>query len=326
MKAIQIEKTGDVGVLQLKEIAIPSPSAGEVLVRLKASGINFADIYTRRGLYARYQHTMPFTPGMEGSGIVESVGDGVTEVKPSDRVAYAGSTGSYAEYAVVKASQLIPLPDGISFEEGAAFPLQGLTAQYLIYEFYPIKPGDVVTVHAAAGGVGLLLVQWAKYVGAKVIGTVSTDEKAALAREAGADLIINYTVNDFISQTMNFTSGRGADYIIDGVGLSTFAKDIEAVRVRGHICLFGSSSGQAEPIAPGMLMLKSITIHGGLLGNFTQSREELLHRATVVLNAIREGWLKLRIDKIFPLAQASEAHRMLESRKTTGKVILKIDD
>jgi len=323
MKAIRISKTGDPSVLEIKDVPKPVPGTGEALICLKTAGLNFIDIYFRKGIYPS---ALPFTPGVEGAGVVEAVGDGVSEIKPGDRVAYAGHRGSYAEYNVVKASQLIPLPKKVSFEEGAAFPLQGMTAHYLLHEYYRIKPGDSILVHAAAGGVGLLLVQWAKHKGARVIGTVSTEEKAKIARQAGADDIILYTKEDFVAETKKLTSGKGADYIIDGVGQSTFTKDLEAVRTRGHICVFGSSSGPAEAIAPNSLMARSVTVSGGSLFNYIGNREELLGRARSVLNGMREGWLKLRIDKVLPLEQAAEAHRLLEGRQTTGKVILKISD
>ena len=323
MKAIRISKTGDPSVLEIKDVPKPVPGTGEALICLKTAGLNFIDIYFRKGIYPS---ALPFTPGVEGAGIVEVVGDGVSEIKPGDRVAYAGHRGSYAEYNVVKASQLIPLPKRVSFEEGAAFPLQGMTAHYLLHEYYRIKPGDSILVHAAAGGVGLLVVQWAKHKGARVIGTVSTEEKAKIAREAGADDIILYTKEDFVAETKKLTGGKGADYIIDGVGQSTFTKDLEAVRTRGHICVFGSSSGPAEAIAPNSLMARSVTVSGGSLFNYIGNREELLGRARSVLNGMREGWLKLRIDKVLPLEQAAEAHRLLEGRQTTGKVILKISD
>jgi NADPH2:quinone reductase len=245
-------------------------------------------------------------------------------VKPGDRVAYTGSIGSYAEYNLVKAYQLIPLPDDISFEQGAAFPLQGMTAQYLLLEFYKIKPNDDVLVHAAAGGMGLLLVQWLKHLGATVIGTVSTPEKAQLAKEVGADHIILYSEQDFVAETKRITQGKGADYIIDGVGKTTFTKNLDAAKRRGHICIFGSASGPAEPIAPNMLQIKSLTIWGGSLFNYQDMREEILMRANAVLQGIQEGWLKLKADTIFSLDKAADAHRELESRKTTGKVILQI--
>jgi NADPH2:quinone reductase len=268
---------------------------------------------------------MPYTPGLEAAGLVEQVGPGVTAVKPGDRVAYTSNLGSYAEYNVVEAEQLIPLPKELPFEQGAAFPLQGMTAHYLLHEFYAVKPGDFVLVHAAAGGVGLLVVQWLKHLKAKVIGTVSTDEKAKIARDAGADHVIVYTRQDFVEETQKITGGRGAAYIIDGVGKSTFSKNLDAVRTHGWICLFGAASGVADPLAPNSLQAKSLTLSGGSLFNFLNTREELLKRAQAVLTGMREGWLQLRIDHVFSLEQASEAQQMLEGRKTVGKVILKMD-
>jgi NADPH2:quinone reductase len=323
MKAICITKTGDANVLEYQDLPQPTPGPGEALIRLKAAGLNFIDIYIRTGRYAK---PLPFIPGLEGAGIVESLGEGVTEVRVGDRVAYTGVMGSYAEFNVVKVSQLIPLPKEITFEQGAAFPLQGMTAHYLLHEYYSIKKLDKVLVHAAAGGVGLLLVQWLKHLGAVVIGTVSTEEKAAIAKQAGVDHIIFYTKQDFVEETKKITNEIGADYIIDGVGKTTFNKDLEAIRNRGHICLFGSSSGPAEPLLPNVLQAKSITLSGGSLFNYMNSRVEILSRANEVLKGIQEGWLNLRIDHILPLEQAAKAQSMLESRQTVGKVILKIGD
>lgn len=322
MRAIRINKDGDASVLQLENIPVPHPNSGEALVRLKAAGLNYIDIYMREG---RYPTPHPFTPGREGAGIVEAIGADVSVVKVGDRVAFTGVIGSYAEYVIVKADQLIPLPEEISFEQGAAFPLQGMTAHYLVNDFYPVKAKSTVLVHAAAGGVGLLLVQWLKHLGATVIGTVSTDEKARVAKEAGADHIINYTQQDFVEETRKITQNKGVDYIIDGVGKTTFTKGLEAVRTRGTICIFGAASGAADPIAPNSLQAKSITVCGGMLFNFIATREELLQRANDVMNATKQGWLKLKIDHVYPLEQAAEAQRMLQGRKTMGKVILKID-
>jgi NADPH2:quinone reductase len=234
--------------------------------------------------------------------------------------------GSYAEYITVPAAQLIPLKDEISFDQGAAFPLQGMTAHYLVHEFYSVKPGDNVLVHAAAGGVGLLVVQWLKHLGARVIGTVSTEEKARIAREAGADDIILYTENDFVSETKKLTNGIGADYIIDGVGKITLTKDLEAVRKRGCICIFGLSSGAPDPVEAHKHQLNSIMLCEGNLMNYLTSREELLRRAGKVMEGVIEGWLKLNISHKFPLSKAAEAQHLLESRRTTGKLILKIND
>lgn len=322
MKAIKIAAHGDATVLKLEDLPIPKPAKGQALVRLKAAGLNFIDIYMRAG---RYPRPLPFIPGLEGAGIVEAIGEGVTEVKPGDRVAYTGNIGSYAEYNVVEAWQLIPLPDEISFEQGAAFPLQGMTAQYLLHDFYPVKAGSNVLVHAAAGGVGLLVVQWLHHMKANVIGTVSTEEKAKTVKDAGANHIINYATHDFVEEVKKLTANKGVDYIIDGVGKTTFTKDLDAVRVYGQICIFGSASGPADPIAPNMLQQKSITVSGGSLFNCMNSREELLKRANDVLKGIKEGWLKLKIDHVFKLDQASKAQAELEGRKTSGKVILTMD-
>lgn len=321
MKAIQVTRTGDASVLEYQDLPTPTPQADEACVRLYAAGLNFIDIYIRTG---RYPRPLPHIPGMEGAGIVESIGSSVTEVKIGDRVAFTGTMGAYAEYQVVKAQQLIPLPDEISFEQGAAFPLQGMTAHYLLHEFYQVKPGDVVLVHAAAGGVGLLLVQWLKHKGAIVIGTVSTPEKAQTAKEAGASHTILYTQQNFVEECKTLTKGKGVDFIIDGVGKTTFTQDLEAIRYRGHICLFGSASGPADPLLPNSLQSKSLTISGGSLFNFLNTREEILMRANAVFSGIKAGWLKLRIDYIYPLREAAKAQSMLESRQTIGKVILKI--
>jgi NADPH2:quinone reductase len=265
---------------------------------------------------------VPFTPGVEAAGVVESVGDDVPWVKSGDRVAYTGEPGAYAEASLVRADRLIILPDDISFEQGAAFPLQGVTAHYLIHEFKLPGPGDFVLIHAAAGGVGLHLVQWAKHLGANVIGTVSTEEKARIARDAGADHVILYTKQDFAIETRRLTKGRGADLIIDGVGKSTFKGDVDTVAIRGQIIMFGATSGPADPISPNALMGRSISISGGSLSNFISTREELLHRASEVIQGVQEGWLRLKIDRILDLSEAAEAHRMLESRETSGKILL----
>lgn len=326
MQAINVTQNGDVGVLKLQELPKPIPEKGEALIRLHRTGLNFIDIYMRMGNPA-IPVPLPFIPGVEGAGVVEEIGDGVIDVKPGDRVAFVGrKIGSYAEYITLSASELIPLRKEIDFDQGAAFPLQGMTAHYLVHEFYSIKPGDHVLVHAAAGGVGLLVVQWLKHLGAHVIGTVSSEEKAKVAREAGADDVIIYTKQDFVEETKKLTNGIGADYIIDGVGKSTLTKDLEAVRIRGCICIFGLSSGAPDPIEAHKLQLKSITVSGGNLMNYLTSREELLRRADAVMNGIKEEWLKINISHIFPLAEATKAQHLLESRLSTGKIILKIKE
>lgn len=324
MKAVQVTQVGGPDVLQLKDAPQPKPGPGEALVRVHVAGVNYADIYMRSGT-GRTPLGLPFTPGIEGAGIVEAIGDGVTDVKPGDRVAYASGVGSYAQYHVVKAMQLVPLPADLTFEQGAAAILQGITAHYLLFEFYRIQRGSTVLVHAAAGGMGLLLVQWLKHLDAVAIGTVSTEEKAKVAREAGADHIIIYTKQDFAEEAKKLTGGKGVDYILDGVAKTTFTKNLDALRNRGWATVFGMASGPADPVVPNSLMTKSLTISGGALFNYMGTRGEVLTRANAVFAGLHEGWLKLRISREVPLAQAPEAHRLLESRATVGKLILKID-
>ena len=322
MKAIRVAAYGDPKVLQLQDVERPKPGPGEALVRVHAAGVNYADVYFRNGA-ARMPIPFPFTPGIEGSGTVEAVGERVREVKVGDRVAYATrGLGSYAEYHAVNVGTLVPLPDQVSFEQGAAAILQGLTAHYLLHEFYPIRRGSTVLVHAAAGGMGLVLVQWLKHLGAVAIGTVSTEEKVRVARQAGADHVILYTKQDFAEEAKKITGGTGVDYVIDGVGKTTFTKNFDALKSRGWATVFGMASGPAEPVVPNSLMAKSITISGGALFNYMVTREELLGRASDVFAGLREGWLKLHIDRALALEQAAEAHRLLEGRQTVGKLIL----
>lgn len=321
MKAIVVTENGGPEVLKLQETEIGKPGKGQALIRLAAAGVNFVEVYQRRGTYPR-QH--PYIPGSEASGVVEAVGEGVTSVQVGDRVAYVHQPGAYAEASIVSADRLISLPSDLSFEQGAAFPLQGMTAHYLIHEFRKIKPGDFVLIHAAAGGMGLLLVQWAKHLGAKVIGTVSTEEKAAKAREAGAWEVILYTQKDFVAEVKRLTNNHGADLIIDGVGKTTFAGNLQAAALRGNIVIFGAASGPAEPIMPNALMARSLTVSGGSLPNYILTPEEMQMRAKAVLKGLQEGWLKLNIGKVLPLAQAGEAQRLLENRETVGKIVLKI--
>jgi len=322
MKAIKISNYGDAAVLKLSETEPkPKPGPGQALVKIHVAGVNFVDIYQRRGTYPVQ---LPFIPGLEASGVIEAVGDNVIAFRPSDRVAYTGHLGSYSEYTVIEAERLIALPRELSFEQGAAIPLQGMTAHYLIHEFRKPKPGETVLIHAAAGGVGLLLVQWAKHLGATVIGTVSTEEKVVAAKEAGADHVVLYGKQDFVGETKRLTDGRGAELILDGVAKSTFTGDLEAVALRGHIVVFGSASGPADPVAPNSLGAKSISISGGSLGNYIATREELLRRSGEVVKAVKEGWLKLRIGQVLPLVEAEKAHRMLEGRQTMGKIVLKV--
>jgi NADPH:quinone reductase len=324
MKAIRVAKYGDASELRLEELPQPKPGAGEALVRVYCAGVNYADIYFRSGT-ARMPIPFPFTPGIEGAGVVEAVGEGVSDVKPGDRVAYATMIGSYADYHVVKAAHLAPLPKEISFADGAAVILQGLTAHYLLHEFYAIGQGSTVLVHAAAGGMGLLLVQWLKHMGAVAIGTVSSEEKAKAAREAGAQHVILYTKQDFAEEVKKLTDGVGVDYVIDGVGKTTFSKNFDALKNRGWATIFGMASGPADPVVPNSLMAKSITISGGALFNYMVTREELLRRARDVFRGLGEGWLKLHVDRTLQLAEAAEAHRLLEGRQTIGKLILKTE-
>lgn len=322
MKAIRVEQLGGPEVLKFEDVApIEEPGPGQAVVRIVAAGVNFMDVGQRRGTYPRQ---VPFTPGAEGAGVVESVGQGVSDVRPADRVAFTGLPGAYAEAIVADATRLIPLPNDFTFEQGAAFPLQGMTAHYLIHEFRKPKPGDFVLVHAAAGGMGGLLVQWARHLGATVIGTTSTEEKARTAREAGAQHVIVYSDEDFVAETKRITQGHGADLIIDGVGRSTFKGDLEAVALRGHIVIFGAASGPAEPISPNALMGRAVSVSGGSLQNFIRTREELMQRASDVIEGIHQGWLKLNIGAVMPLEQAGEAHRLLESRRTQGKLVLSV--
>jgi NADPH:quinone reductase len=319
VQGIRIEAYGGPEVMKFSSYELPMPARGEARVKLSTAGVNFIDIYHRRG---RYPVNFPYTLGLEGAGVVESIGEGVTEVKPGDRVAYSSAAGSYAEANNVPAKMLIPLPSDLNFEQGAALPLQGMTAHYLLHEFYKLKPGETVLIHAAAGGMGLLLVQWAKHLGARVIGTVSTEEKAKVAGGAGADDVILYTEKDFVAESKRLTNDVGPVFIIDGVGKDTFAKNLEAVAPKGHVVIFGASSGVADPIVPNSLQPRSITISGGSLFNYLGSREELLMRANAVIKGIEAGWLKLKIAHVLPLNQASKAHGMLEDRATTGKILL----
>ncbi len=321
--AIRAESTGDHSVLQFKEIELAPPQPHEVRVKIMAAGINFIDIYERRG---SYPVPTPYTVGREGAGIIDAVGSDVKNFKSGDRVAFcAHRSGAYSQYANVCADLLIPLPETLSFEQGAAFPLQGMTAHYLIFEFYKITPDSTVLIHAAAGGMGLLLCQWTRHLKAKIIGTTSSEDKAILAREAGCDKVVIYTQQDFVQACKEYTNAKGVDYIIDGVGKTTFMQDLEAVRTRGHITIYGSASGRAEPISPNILQQKSITLHGGSLGCFMQDGTEMRMRANAVLEGIEQKWLKLRIGEAFPLQLAGKAQNLLETRQTSGKVVLTVE-
>ena len=320
MKAIQVSQTGGPEALVPVDVPTPKPKPNEALVQIKAAGVNFIDVYFREG---RYPTPVPFIDGQEGAGVVTEVGSEVTLVQPGDRVAYTGSLGSYAEYAAVPAQRLVKIPDALSFEDAAAAMLQGMTAHYLTHSTYKLQAGETALVHAAAGGVGLLLVQMAKQFGARVIGTAGTKEKAQLARDAGADECIIYTESDFETETKRLTDGKGVHVVYDGVGKATFDKDLNVLLPRGYLVLFGGSSGAVPPFDLIKLSQKgSLYITRPTLVNYTMTREELEWRANDVLGWIAEGKLKLRIHKAYPLADAAQAHRDLEGRKTTGKLLL----
>jgi NADPH2:quinone reductase len=320
MKAILVPKTGGVDVLTYTDVPDPKPKPNEVIVKIAASGVNFIDVYFREG---RYPITPPFIVGQEASGVVSEVGSGVKDFKPGDRVAYTGITGAYAEYEAIPSDRLVRVPAGITDHQAAATLLQGLTAHYLTHSTYPLKPGDIALIHAAAGGVGLLLVQMAKALGARVIATVSTEEKAKLAREAGADDIILYTKQDFEVETKRLTDGKGAHVVYDGVGKTTFDQDLNVLRPRGYLALFGASSGPVPPFDLNKLGQKgSLFITRPTLVHHMASHEELQQRAGDVLSMIASGKLKLRIEHLYPLKDARQAHQDLEGRKTTGKLLL----
>jgi NADPH:quinone reductase len=320
MHAIRVQHHGGPEVLEYEELPVPSPGPGEALVRITASGVNYTDIYYREG---RYPTPLPFTPGSEAAGVVEKVPPGLTEVAVGERVAYAMQLGSYAEHAVVPTSKLVTLPPGIDDRSAAAAMLQGMTAHYLTESTYPVRSGDTVLIHAAAGGVGLLLCQMAKRRGARVIGTVSTEEKAALARQAGADEVILYTEADFEAETRRLTGGRGVEVVYDGVGRTTFDKSLGSLKPRGMLVLYGAASGPVPPVDLQILNAKgSLYATRPSLGNYTADRAELLARAGDLLRWVAEGDLRLTIGRTYPLREAARAHRDLEGRATTGKLLL----
>jgi NADPH2:quinone reductase len=320
MKAIRVHTPGGPEVLQFEDVPEPTPREGEVVVRIEAAGLNYIDTYHRSGLY---KVPLPFTPGQEGAGTVEAAGPGVTGIAIGDRVAWTGVLGSYAEKVAAPAAKLVKLPDGVSARLAAAAMLQGMTAHYLACSTYPLKPGDTCLVHAAAGGVGQLLCQIAKIRGARVLGTVSNDEKERLAREAGADEVIRYTETDFAAEVKRLTDGKGVQVVYDGVGRTTFDKSLDSLALRGMMVLFGQSSGPVAAFEPQILNAKgSLFLTRPSLHHYTATREELLQRASDVLGWIAEGTLRLRVDREVPLAQAAEAHRALEGRETKGKVLL----
>ncbi len=321
MKAIVVHEIGGPEVLKYEEAPRPEPGAGEARIKVEAAGLNFIDIYVRTG---QYKTALPVIPGQEAAGTVDAVGPGVTEVKPGERVVvFAGDLKSYAEYAVAPAWKLVPLPREVSTQQAAAVMLQGLTAQYLVTSTYSVQPGTSAVVHAAAGGVGQLLVQMVKLHGGRVIGTASTADKIKLARELGADEMINYIEQDFEPEVKRLTGGRGVDVVYDSVGKDTFDRSLNCLRPRGYLVLYGQSSGRVPPLDPQTLNAKgSLFLTRPTLGHYVATREELLWRANDLFERLAEGKLKVRIDKTFPLAQATEAHQYLASRQAMGKVLL----
>lgn len=320
MKAIQVQKTGGPEVLTLVDVPVPKPKPNEAVVKIAATGVNFIDVYFREG---RYPAQLPFIDGQEAAGTVTEVGSDVKSLRPGDRVAYCNTLGSYAEYQAVPAERLVKVPDKLDDQQAAAAMLQGMTAHYLVHSTYPLKKGETALIHAAAGGVGLLLVQMAKNIGARVIATVGSEEKAKLAKEAGADEVIIYTKQDFEAETKRLTDNKGVHVVYDGVGKSTFDGDLNVLRPRGYLVLFGGASGAVPPFDPIKLSQKgSLFLTRPTLMNYTSAREELEQRAGDVLNWIATGKLKLRIEHKYKLADAARAHHDLEGRKTTGKLIL----
>lgn len=321
MRAVVVEQFGGPEALTLVDLPKPVPGPGEVVVQVAVSGVNFIDVYFRTGLY---KVPPPVAIGSEAAGVVEAVGEGVTDVAPGDRVAYAMARGSYAEFAKVPAAQVVKIPEGVSFEQAAAVLLQGMTAHYLTKSTYALKPGDTCLVHAAAGGTGALVVQMAKSLGARVFGTTSSAAKVAIATAAGADAVINYAEQDFAVEARRLTDGRGVDVVYDGVGKSTFEKSLDSLRVRGMLVLFGYASGAVTAIDP----TAHLNARGSLfvtrpgLANYIATRDELLWRAGEVMDMVATGALTVRIDAVYPLADAAEAHRALEGRKTTGKLLI----
>jgi NADPH:quinone reductase len=320
MRAIRVHEYGGPEAMQLEELPTPKPGEGQALVRIEAAGLNYIDTYQRSGAY---KGQLPLPLGLEGAGVVEAVGSGVTTVRAGDRVAWTGVPGSYANYNVVPADRLVALPAGVDSRAGASAMLQGMTAHYLAHSTYPLKSGDGCLVHAAAGGVGLLLCQMARRAGARVIGTVSTEEKAKLAREAGAHEVILYSHQDFEAEVNRLTGGKKLQVVYDAVGRDTFEKSLNCLAMRGYMVLYGAASGPVAPLDPQVLNAKgSLFLTRPSLFHYIATRDDLVRRATEVLTWIQKGELKLRIGATFPLAEAAQAHRDLEGRKTTGKVLL----
>jgi len=320
MRAIRVSGTGGPDVLRLEDVADPRPAAGEVLIRVEAAGVNFIEIYQRQG---QYTVRLPFTPGAEGAGTVVEVGEGVTAVQPGARVASVALRGSYAELSLAPADKVVELPEDVDVRAAAAMMLQGITAHYLATSTYPLASSDACLVHAAAGGVGLLLCQLAALRGARVIGTTSTAGKAALAREAGAADVILYTEQSFVEETRRLTAGRGVQVVYDSVGRTTFDGGLECLAPRGMLVLFGQSSGPVPALDPQVLARRgSLFLTRPTMAHYIATRDELLARVTELLDRIRDGSLRVRVDRTYPLADAAEAHRAIESRATAGKLLL----
>ena len=320
--AIQVHRTGGPKVLSWQEVEIPKPEAGQVLVSQSAIGLNFIDVYHRSGLY---KQPLPFTPGVEGAGTVEAVGEGVEGFKTGDRVAYAGPIGGYAEQRVIDSDRLVKLPDDISFEQAAAMMLQGMTARMLLRAVFPVEKGDTILIHAAAGGVGLILCQWANALGATVIGTVSNEEKAQLARDHGCHHPILYTKQDFAAEVAKITAGQKLPVVYDSVGKVTFAKSLDCLRPRGLMVSFGNSSGPVKPFPPALLAQKgSLFLTRPTLYHYIASRRELEQSASELFDVVRSGKVKIEVKQSFALKDAAEAHRALEARETKGSTILTV--
>ena len=321
VKAVRVHAYGGPEALQYEDVEVPRPGAGEAVVKIAASGLNYLDVQYRLGRVKA--PTIPFTIGSEASGVVSEIGPGVTEVKVGDRVGYAMALGSYAEYAVVPAWKLVTLPSGLDMQVAAGVMLQGLTAHYLTHSTFPLKPGDTVLVHAAAGGVGSVITQVARILGARVIATAGTEAKGELARQTGAHDVIIYSTQDFEAEVRRLTDGRGVDVVYDSVGKDTFDKSLNCLRPRGLLALFGFSSGLVPPFDPATLGTKgSLFLTRPGLNQYMATREELLMRANQIFEWLASGALKIRIDRVFPLAEATMAHQELEARRTAGKVLL----
>ena len=320
MKAVQISDFGGPEAMQYREVADPAPGAGEAVVRIQAAGVNYTDVYSRAGINPG--PPLPRTIGVEGAGVVAAVGDGVTEVAPGDEVVYCSVNGSYAEQAVAPAWRLVKRPAGLDARAGAAAMLQGMTAHYLCHATYAVQPGDRVLVHAGAGGMGLILTQMVKMLGGYVFTTVSTEEKAELSRQAGADHVINYTQQDFAAVVKEATGGAGVRAVYDGVGKTTFQQSVSCLGRRGVMALYGAASGNPDPVDPRLFAAGSLYLTRPGLGDYTVDRAELEQRAGDVLGWVADGRLKLHIGHELPLSDAAEAHRLLESRATVGKLLL----